>query len=181
MGLKDLILRCKKQDRKAQEQLYRLYAAKLFGLCLKYSDNKQQAEDNLQDGFVTIFEKISQYKDAGSFEGWMKRIIINTALQKHRQQKVYGITNEDHLKEEEVEVETDELSVDFLLECVQALPDRYRQVFNLYAMDGYSHKEIAGMLKISEGTSKSNLARARMALKDRIEKNQNIQNSAQSS
>lgn len=181
MGLKDLILRCKKQDRKAQEQLYRLYAAKLFGLCLKYSDNKQQAEDNLQDGFVTIFEKISQYKEAGSFEGWMKRIIINTALQKHRQQKVYGISNENHLKEEEVEVETEKLSVDFLLECVQALPDRYRQVFNLYAMDGYSHKEIAEMLNISEGTSKSNLARARMALKERIEKNQNIQNSAQSS
>lgn len=180
MGLKDLILRCKKQDRKAQEQLYRLYAAKLFGLCLKYSDNKQQAEDNLQDGFVTIFEKISQYKDAGSFEGWMKRIIINTALQKHRRQKVYGITNENQLKEEEVEVETEELSVGFLLECVQALPDRYRQVFNLYAMDGYSHKEIAGMLNISEGTSKSNLARARMSLKEKIEKNQNIQNSAQS-
>ena len=78
MGLKDLIYKCKKQDRNAQEQLYRLYAAKLFGLCLKYSDNRQQAEDNLQDGFVTIFEKISQYKDAGSFEGWMKRIVIKT-------------------------------------------------------------------------------------------------------
>ena len=181
MGLKDLIYKCKKQDRNAQEQLYRLYAGKLFGLCLKYSDNRQQAEDNLQDGFVTIFEKISQYKDAGSFEGWMKRIIINTALQKHRQQKVYGITNEDHLREDEVEVESEDLSVDFLLECVQALPDRYRQVFNLYVLDGYSHKEIAEMLNISEGTSKSNLARARMALKDRIEKNQNIQNSAQSS
>lgn len=180
MGLKDLIYKCKKQDRNAQEQLYRLYAAKLFGLCLKYSDNRQQAEDNLQDGFVTIFEKISQYKDAGSFEGWMKRIVINTALQKHRQQKVYGITNEDHLHEDEVEVESEDLSVDFLLECVQALPDRYRQVFNLYVLDGYSHKEIAEMLNISEGTSKSNLARARMALKERIEKNQNIQNSAQS-
>ncbi|MCG9971367.1 RNA polymerase sigma factor [Christiangramia crocea] len=181
MGLKDLIHKCKKKDRKAQEQLYRLYAPKLFGLCLKYSDNHQQAEDNLQDGFVTIFEKISQYKDAGSFEGWMKRIVINTALQKHRQQKVYGITNEDHLHEEEIKVETEELSVHFLLECVQNLPDRYRQVFNLYVMDGYSHKEIADMLNISEGTSKSNLARARMALKDRIEKHQNIQNSAQSS
>ncbi|TBW27782.1 RNA polymerase sigma factor [Gramella sp. KN1008] len=181
MGLKDLILKCKKQDRNAQEQLYRLYAAKLFGLCLKYSDNRQQAEDNLQDGFVTIFEKIAQYKDTGSFEGWMKRIIINTALQKHRQQKVYGITNESHLPEEDIEVETEELSVDFLLECVQGLPDRYRQVFNLYVLDGYSHKEIAELLNISEGTSKSNLARARMALKDRIERTQNIQNSAQSS
>ncbi|SDR93629.1 RNA polymerase sigma factor [Christiangramia echinicola] len=181
MGLKELIRKCRNNDRDAQEQLYRLYAAKLFGVCLKYSNSRQEAEDNLQDGFVTIFEKISQYKNEGSFEGWMKRILINTALQKHRQQKVYGITNEDYLQQEEIEVETDELSVDFLLECVQNLPDRYRQVFNLYVMDGHSHKEIAELLKISEGTSKSNLARARMALKDKIERKQNIHNSAQSS
>lgn len=181
MGLKELIHQCKKQDRSAQEQLYRIYAAKLFGLCLKYSDNRQQAEDNLQDGFVTIFEKISQYKNTGSFEGWMKRIVINTALQKHRQQKLYGINNETQLQEEEVEVETDDLSVDFLLECVQSLPERYRQVFNLYVMDGYSHKEISALLDISEGTSKSNLARARKSLKEKIEEKQNIQNSAQSS
>lgn len=181
MGLKELIHQCKKQDRSAQEQLYRIYAAKLFGLCLKYSDNRQQAEDNLQDGFVTIFEKISQYKNTGSFEGWMKRIVINTALQKHRQQKLYGINNETQLQEEEVEVETDDLSVDFLLECVQSLPERYRQVFNLYVMDGYSHKEISALLDISEGTSKSNLARARKSLKEKIEEKQKIQNSAQSS
>jgi len=181
LGLKDLIRKCRNNDRNAQEQLYRLYAAKLFGVCLKYSSSRQEAEDNLQDGFVTIFEKISQYKNEGSFEGWMKRILINTALQKHRQQKVYDITNEDYLQQEEIEVETEELSVDFLLECVQSLPDRYRQVFNLYVMDGHSHKEIAELLKISEGTSKSNLARARMALKDKIERKQNIQNSAQSS
>ena len=183
MGLKELIEKCKHNDRDAQEQLYRIYAAKLFGVCLKYSDSHQQAEDNLQDGFVTIFEKISQYKEKGSFEGWMKRILINTALQKHRQQKVYSIPNEDHIKQEEVYVEfnTEEFSVDFLLQSVQSLPERYRQVFNLYVMDGYSHKEIATLLNISPGTSKSNLARARMALKDKIEKNKNFQNSAQSS
>ena len=180
MGLKDLIKQCKNQDRNAQEQLYRLYAAKLFAVCLKYSDSRQQAEDNLQDGFVTIFEKIGQFDHKGSFEGWMKRILINTALQKHRQQKVYCISNEDHLEEEEIEIETEELSVDYLLECVQSLPDRYRQVFNLYVMDGYSHREIAQLLQISEGTSKSNLARARMALKERIEKYQDNKNSAQS-
>ncbi len=179
--IKNLIQNCKKQDRKAQEQLYRIYASKLFGVCLKYSDNYQQAEDNLQDGFLTIFEKITQFRDQGSFEGWMKRILINTCLQKYRQQKVYEITNEDNLEqEEEVELETEELSIDFLLECVQGLPSRYRQVFNLYVMDDYSHKEIAEFLNISEGTSKSNLARARKALKDKIEKNQNTQNSAQS-
>jgi len=179
-SLKNLIRQCKNQDRNAQEELYRIYAAKLFGVCLKYSDSYPQAEDNLQDGFVTIFEKISQYKDEGSFEGWMKRILINTALQKHRKQKVYALTNEDNIPEEEVEVETDDLSVDFLLKCVQELPDRYRQVFNMYVMDGYSHREISEMLKISEGTSKSNLARARMALRDKIEKKESIKNSAQS-
>ncbi|MCP9199352.1 RNA polymerase sigma factor [Gramella sp. GC03-9] len=181
MVLKNLIYQCKKHDRSSQEQLYRLFSAKLFAVCLKYSENKQQAEDNLQDGFVTIFEKISQYNHSGSFEGWMKRIMINTALQKHRQQKVYGLNNEDQLEEEEFEVETENLEVDFLMECVQSLPDRYRQVFNLYVLDGYSHKEIASMLNISEGTSKSNLARARKTLQEKIEKQQNIKNSAQSS
>lgn len=180
IDLQKLIKQCKRNDRSAQEQLYRIYAAKLFGVCLKYSGSRQQAEDNLQDGFVTIFQKISQYKNQGSFEGWMKRILINTALQKHRKQKLYTITNEDLLHEEEIEVETEELSVDFLLECVQSLPERYRQVFNMYVMDGYSHREISEFLQISEGTSKSNLARARMALKDKIEKYQDNQNSAQS-
>ena len=173
MGSKDLIYRCKQNERKAQEELYRLYSPKLFGVCLKYSDNYQQAEDNLQDGFVTIFEKIGQFQDKGSFEGWMKRILINTSLQKHRQQKVYGITNEEDLPEDEVEVETDNISVDFLLQCVQELPDRYRLVFNLYVLDGYSHKEISDLLSITEGTSKSNLARARTSLKEKIELVQN--------
>jgi RNA polymerase sigma factor (sigma-70 family) len=173
VGSKDLIYRCKQNERKAQEELYKLYSPKLFGICLKYSDNYQQAEDNLQDGFVTIFEKIGQFQDKGSFEGWMKRILINTSLQQHRQQKVYGITNEEDLQEDEVEVETDNISVDFLLQCVQELPDRYRQVFNLYVLDGYSHKEISDLLNITEGTSKSNLARARTSLKEKIELVQN--------
>jgi RNA polymerase sigma factor (sigma-70 family) len=173
VGSKDLIYRCKQNERKAQEELYRLYSPKLFGVCLKYSDNYQQAEDNLQDGFVTIFEKIGQFQDKGSFEGWMKRILINTSLQQHRQQKVYGITNEEDLQEDEIEIETENISVDFLLQCVQELPDRYRQVFNLYVLDGYSHKEISDLLSITEGTSKSNLARARTSLKEKIELVQN--------
>jgi len=173
VGSKDLIYRCKQNERKAQEELYKLYSPKLFGICLKYSGSRQQAEDNLQDGFVTIFEKIGQFQDKGSFEGWMKRILINTSLQQHRQQKVYGITNEEDLQEDEIEVETDNISVDFLLQCVQELPDRYRQVFNLYVLDGYSHKEISDLLNITEGTSKSNLARARTSLKEKIELVQN--------
>jgi len=180
VSLEKLIRHCKNQDREAQEQLYRLYAGKLFGLCLKYSDNQAQAEDSLQDGFLTIFAKISQYSNQGSFEGWMKRIVINTCLQKHRSQKLYEITNEENLAEEEVEIDDESVSLDYLLNLIQSLPDRYRQVFNLYVMEGFSHKEIAKMLNISEGTSKSNLSRARLSLKEKIEESQNTNNSAQS-
>ena len=116
-----------------------------------------------------IFKKIDQYKDKGSFEGWMKRIVINTALQKYRKQTVFEIIREEHLAEPEIEIDEDAISVDFLLEIIQQLPDRYRQVFNLYALDGFSHKEIAEIMKISTGTSKSNLARARVILKEKIE------------
>ncbi|HSP40380.1 MAG TPA: sigma-70 family RNA polymerase sigma factor [Gillisia sp.] len=169
MSLKQLIHNCKKQDIKAQEQLYRLYANKLFAVCLKYSSSYQQAEDNLQDGFMTIFEKIKQYQDKGSFEGWMKRIVINTTLQKYRKQTVFEIFNEEHLREPEIILDEEDISVDYLLNIIQELPDRYRQVFNLYALDGFSHKEISEMLQISTGTSKSNLARARIILKEKIE------------
>jgi RNA polymerase sigma-70 factor (ECF subfamily) len=172
LSLKTLIHNCKKQDIKAQEQLYKLYANKLFAVCLKYSNSYQQAEDNLQDGFMIIFEKIIQYQDKGSFEGWMKRIMINNTLQKYRKQTVFEIVNEEHLKEPEVEIDDEIVSVDYLLKIIQELPDRYRQVFNFYALDGFSHKEIAERLQISVGTSKSNLSRARIILKEKIEANQ---------
>ncbi|MEP6261328.1 MAG: sigma-70 family RNA polymerase sigma factor [Gillisia sp.] len=172
MSLKQLIHNSKNQDIKAQEQLYRLYANKLFAVCLKYSNSYQQAEDNLQDGFMIIFDKIKQYQDKGSFEGWMKRIMINTTLQKYRKQTVFEIVNEEHYTEPDLEIDEEEVSVDYLLNIIQELPERYRQVFNLYAMDGFSHKEISEMLQITTGTSKSNLARARLILKEKIEATQ---------
>ncbi|TVZ26257.1 RNA polymerase sigma-70 factor (ECF subfamily) [Gillisia sp. Hel_I_86] len=172
MSLEQLIHNCKKKDIKAQEQLYRLYANKLFAVCLKYSNSYQQAEDNLQDGFIIIFSKIKQYQDKGSFEGWMKRVMINNTLQKYRKQTVFELVNEEQLKEPEVEIDDELVSVDYLLKIIQELPDRYRQVFNFYALDGYSHKEIAEMMQISVGTSKSNLARARIILKEKIEASQ---------
>ena len=171
MSLDQLIKKCKKQDTKAQEQLYRLYGSKLFSICLKYSNNYASAEDTLQDAFITIFDKIEQYKNKGSIEGWIKRITVNTALQKYRKQKVFEIIGEEQIEEVEVEIDEDEVSLDYLLEIIQQLPDRYRLVFNLYVLDGYSHKEIAEMLNISDGTSKSNLARARNILKEKIEIN----------
>lgn len=172
MGLDQLIKRCKKKNAQAQEQLYRLYSSKLFSICLKYSNDSSSAEDTLQDAFITIFDKIGQYKNQGSFEGWIKRVTINTALQKYRKQKVFDIINEEQI--EEVEVDEEEISLDYLLEIIQQLPDRYQLVFNLYVLDGYSHKEVAEMLEISVGTSKSNLARARNILKEKLQTNQEL-------
>ncbi|WP_298893496.1 RNA polymerase sigma factor [uncultured Psychroserpens sp.] len=169
MSLEQLIERCKKNDAQAQSQLYKLYASKLFSICLKYSRNYAEAEDNLQDAYITIFKKFDQFKNQGSLEGWMKRITINTALQRYRSAGVFDIINEDQIEDVSVEVDDDNISIDFLLNIIQELPDRYRLVFNLYALDDYSHKEIANLLDISTGTSKSNLARARLILKDKIE------------
>jgi len=168
LSLDQLIEKCKKNDTKAQSDLYKLYSGKLFALCLKYSRNKAEAEDNLQDAFVTIFNKISQYKGRGSFEGWLKRVTVNTALQRYRNKGVFDIVNEEQLEDIYVEVENDMIDLDFLLASIQELPDRYRLVFNLYALDGYSHKEIGKLLGISTGTTKSNLSRARMILKEKV-------------
>lgn len=169
MSLDQLINNCKNNDTKAQGELYTLFSSKLFSVCLKYSRNYAEAEDNLQDAFVTIFKKIGKYKNKGSFEGWLKRITINTALQCYRTQGVFDIVNENLIKDEAVTIEDENnISLDYLLQIIQELPDRYRLVFNLYVLDGYSHQDVAEMLKIATGTSKSNLARARQILKDKI-------------
>lgn len=169
MSLKELIDKCKKGDRKAQEQLYRQYSNILFGICLKYSRNKTEAEDSLHDSFMTIFEKIGQYKSKGSFEGWIKRISINTVLQKYRKEEYLKVVSDN--VEEEVEIESGytDIGLQTLLKYIQELPNKYRMTFNLYVLDGYSHKEISSMLGTSPGTSKSNLARARMILKEKIQ------------
>ena len=149
----------------------------MFSICLKYSKNKQEAQDNFQDGFIVIFDKIGQFNFKGSFEGWLKRVMINTVLLKYRKKNVLNIVTEDIPDEVIVDVDDDEISLDFLLNLINELPDRYRLVFNLYALDGYSHKEISEMLLIAEGTSKSNLARARAILKQKIEIHQKAQQS----
>ncbi|WP_394347929.1 RNA polymerase sigma factor [Polaribacter aestuariivivens] len=155
----------------AQSEVYQLYANKLFPICLKYSKNYQDAEDTLQDSFLIIFEKIKQYQNKGSFEGWLKRITINTALQKYREKQPLQIVKEVSENEEieEIELESTSFNVDVLLSFIQKLPDRYRLVFNLYVLDNYAHKEIANLLNITESTSKSNLSRARKILKKQLE------------
>lgn len=169
MGLDQLIQDCQKNSIRAQEQLYKLLAPKLFSACLKYSRNRADAEDNLQDGFLLIFQKIGQFQFKGSFEGWAKRVMINNVLQRYRSEGVFELVSENIPDVPDVEIESESISMDYLITIIQELPDRYRMVFNLYVIDGYSHKEIAEMLTITDGTSKSNLARARMILKEKIE------------
>lgn len=148
--------------------LYKTYAKKVYPICLRYSHNTQEAEDNLQDGFITIFKKIKTYKGDGSFEGWLKRIFVNQCLNNIRKSKNI-INNEisdeipDDNEDEIIKIETDTI-----LELIQDLPTQYRLVFNLYILDNYSHKEISKELSISTNTSKSNLSRAKHILKEKL-------------
>ncbi len=169
MDTKKLIKKCQKKNRKAQSELFYLYRDVLFALSLKYCKNYNEAEDNLQDSFITIFKKINQYNFKGSFEGWMKRITINKAIDKYKQAPLNTIINEEKIADTHIiDAEKLNISLHELLKHIQELPDRYRLIFNLYELDDYSHKEIAKMLDISEGTSKSNLHRAKSILKNKI-------------
>uniref|UniRef100_UPI00404A6E25 RNA polymerase sigma factor n=1 Tax=Flavobacterium sp. TaxID=239 RepID=UPI00404A6E25 len=171
MIIEQIINDCKKRNTKAQEEIYKTLSPKIFAICLKYSRNYAEAQDNLQEGFLLIFEKIEKYNFQGSFEGWCKRVVINYILQQYRSQNVFEIVPENIADETNLEVEDENISLDFLTRIIQELPDRYRLVFNLYVMDGYAHKDIAAMLDINIGTSKSNLARAKAILKEKIERN----------
>jgi RNA polymerase sigma factor (sigma-70 family) len=170
LSLEQLIHDCKKNDIKAQEQLYRQFAPKMFSVCLKYSRNYAEAQDNLQDGFLLVFEKINSFEFKGSFDGWIKRVMVNQTLQQYRNKSFLSPIDEDIAEEVEVEIE-DDVSMDFLMKIIQELPDRYRLVFNLIVFENYSHQEISDSLGISVGTSKSNLSRAKMILKEKIENN----------
>ncbi|MAB38215.1 MAG: RNA polymerase subunit sigma-70 [Aequorivita sp.] len=165
----ELIKACIKNDRTAQNELFRKYKDTLYFTSLKYCRNEADAEDNLHDAFITIFQKLKTYKNKGSFEGWMKRITIYKAIDKYKTKRPLNVEIKENLLEDEVIVESEEnLSLDQLLALIQDLPDQYRLVFNLYQMDGFSHKEIASLLNISEGTSKSNYHRAKLILRDKI-------------
>ncbi|MGB3152037.1 MAG: sigma-70 family RNA polymerase sigma factor [Maribacter sp.] len=169
MSQEELVYNCTKGDRKAQELLYREYASVLYGICLKYSRNKTEAEDNLHDSFMTIYEKIDQYKSKGSFEGWMKRITVNTVLQKYRKEEPLTVVHENTEQETNADSVYNDICLQTLLEYIRELPNKYRTTFNLYVLDGYTHKEIGELLGTTIGTSKSNLARARLLLKEKIE------------
>lgn len=168
----NIIKGCIAGNRRDQELLYRRHAARLYAVCLQYSDNEEEARDILQDGFIKIFENLINFKHEGSFEGWMRRIIVNTALEKYRSRhNLYRVDDIDLIPEPDADPGNDDYSgleaID-LLNIIRELPPKYRMVFNLYAIEGYAHKEISKMMKITEGTSKSNLSRARLILQKKV-------------
>ena len=167
----ELLAGCLAADRKSQELLYRRYAGKMFAVCLRYEPDKDAASDILQDAFVKIFKALGNFKSQGSLEGWIRRIVVRTALDSLRKQsRMYVVADYDAFPLEETSPNAvQRLGEQELLGMVQSLAPGYRTVFSLYAIEGFPHKEIADMLGISEGTSKSQFARARAALQQMVE------------
>lgn len=161
---------CRRNDGKSQRELYQLWAPKMLGICCRYINDKSEAESVMVGGFLKIFEKINQFSGEGSFEGWMRRIMVNESLGYLRQHKNAFMMVDAEEASQEVGFETAEqqLQADDLLAMVKQLPVGYRTVFNLYAIEGYSHKEIAAQMEITESTSKSQLSRARNLLQQYI-------------
>ena len=173
----DIIRRCKRGDRKAQESVYNLLVSKMFAICLRYCSNYEDARDLLHDGFVTVFTKIGQFQHGGSFEGWVRRIFVNHAMERYRNDAkllmVDGIDENSHHFAAYEDEEVDEwgayrLTESELLAMVDDLPPQYKVVFNSYVIDGLSHRDIAEKLQISESASRSNLVRARGILQRKV-------------
>jgi RNA polymerase sigma factor (sigma-70 family) len=172
----DIIAGCVKKDRNAQKSLYEKYAAKMFGFCLRYSNSRADAQDLLQDGFIKVFDSIATLKEASQLEGWMSRIFINLAMSKFRKSSRGPVMVEvmDVLDDsEEISIDDEPMEVNEVLNCLMALPEKYRVVLNLYAIDKLSHKEISETIGISIANSKSLLFRARVMLKELVEQQRN--------
>ena len=173
MNLQKIIEGCTNGNGRAQEELYNLFADEMFGVCLYYSHDYAEAEDTLHEGFMKVFKNIASLKGEGALKAWVRRIMINTALEKYRKKNPLYLVDQDEFREfEDIDRENiiSNISADELIKMIQELTPQYRMVFNLYALEGYSHKEISDMLGISEGTSKSNLARARSILQRKVKK-----------
>lgn len=165
-----LIQECLKGNRRAQEELYRHFAAKMMGICMRYSRNRDTAHDLLQEGFIKVFANLDEYTGSGSFEGWMRKIFINCALEKIRRSKIFPLTYPSEEPEQEASFPDalEEMSAQEMLELIRRLPPGYQTIFNLFAIEGFSHKEIGAMLRITESTSRSQYARARYTLQQMI-------------
>ena len=171
MSEKQLIKSCLNGDRRAQEELYNLYSRKMLGVCLRYVGDRETARDLLQDGFVKVFTTLHLYSGTGALEAWMRTIFVNYAIEHMRKKDILrdsaNLESISELTEEETAVS--KLSAEQIMELVQQLPSGFRTVFNLYAVEGYSHKEIGEMLKITESTSRSQYVRAKQWLRKQME------------
>ena len=167
---KELVIRCLKNDVEAQNKLYKAYARKMYAVCWRFARIGAEADDILQEGFIKVFTKLSSFRHEGSLEGWVRKIMVNVSLEKFRKQQVMHPVDDIRVFENQHQPEEiiEKISADELIELIQSLPPRYRMVFNLYVMEGMNHKEIGEAMNIAEGTSKSNLARARDILKLRV-------------
>jgi RNA polymerase sigma factor (sigma-70 family) len=168
----DLISGCIEGNRRMQEELYRRFSPRMYGVCLRYAGTGEEAQDILQEGFIKIFKKLGTFRAEGSFEGWIRRIFVNTAIEHFRRKKyLQPVTEkEENTLEGNYLSVLDELAERDILDLVQQLSPGYRTVFNMYVVEGYTHKEIGDMLGISEGTSKSQLSRAKVILQERVKK-----------
>ena len=172
----ELLNRCVLGERKAQEMLYKQFASKMLGICTRYATDRMEAEDMLQNGFIKVFKNLKDYRGEGSFEGWMRRIMVHCSIEYYRKHhKMLQIADvSDRCNEPSVNPTViDNMDVNDLLGLIQQLSPGYRMVFNLYAIEGYSHKEIAEIVGITEGASKSQLSRARAILKEQVIKMEN--------
>ena len=161
---------CRKGERKAQEHLYKTLASKMMGVCMRYAKDTYEAEDVLQMGFVKVFQKVQEFRSDGSFEGWIRRIMVNTAIESYRKNlRSLNVVDIDEVYDQpQTTFDMSGLEMKDLMKLVQQLSNGYRLVFNMYVIEGFSHKEIAEHLGISEGASKSQLSRARAILKEKI-------------
>nr|WP_294870398.1 RNA polymerase sigma factor [uncultured Pedobacter sp.] len=175
-SINELLEGCKAGNRKMQEALYRQTAPKMLVVCMRYAKDKMEAEDVLQMGYIKIFQKINEYRGDGAFEGWIRRVMVNTAIESYRKnlRTMNVVPIEDAYDQPSTGFDFSRLGMQDLLKVIQKLADGYRVVFNMYIIEGYSHKEIAETLGISEGASKSQLSRARAILKEEIIKMEGI-------
>ncbi len=166
----DLIKGCMEGNRRMQEELYSRFSPRMYAVCLRYAGNAEEAEDILQESFIKVFKKLDSFRSEGSFEGWVRRIFVNTAIEHFRRKRyLMPVTEkEENTIEGKYVSVLDELAEKDILALVQELSPGYRTVFNMYVVEGYTHKEIADMLGISEGTSKSQLSRAKVILQDMV-------------
>lgn len=169
MNIEDLIRGCIEEDRVCQRELYKMFAGKMMVVCLRYAKDKMEAEDILQEGFIKIYDNIGKFRMQGSFEGWIRRIMVNTAINKIRSSKRHFEELDDKMVENSINMDVlDNFSAKDILALISEMPAGYKYVFNMFAIEGFSHKEIAESIGIEEASSRSQYAKAKKYLQQKL-------------